>query len=142
MSVDQLLGPPPPLQVVLRPSLSVTIRDVKPSVKLRCRPTRRNPSTCTARLFSKTPTSHSLAIALAAVSLALAITACGSSSTSSGATTSSSAAHANGYVYWASNQTIGRASLNGTSVNQRFITGVSRPHMIAITSRYSDAPDR
>jgi virginiamycin B lyase len=55
----------------------------------------------------------------------------------SGGSSSSPGAHVSAYVYWANsnNSTIGRANLNGTGVNQRFITGVS-PRMVAVTSRY------
>ena len=38
------------------------------------------------------------------------------------------------YIYWANDYTIGRASLNGTDVNQRFITGTNVPAGLALTS--------
>ncbi len=66
--------------------------------------------------ISRTPGSH--AIALVAVSVALAITACGSSGRPGRVTAPGSAAQASAYIYWASNNTIGRANLNGTGVRQ------------------------
>jgi low-density lipoprotein receptor class B len=41
-----------------------------------------------------------------------------------------------GHLYWANDYSIGRANLNGTGVNQRFITGASFPDAIAAGSRY------
>jgi virginiamycin B lyase len=38
-------------------------------------------------------------------------------------------------VYWANNHTIGRAKLDGTGVNQRFITGADSPDALAIDSK-------
>ena len=83
--------------------------------------------------ISKTPSGHSRAIVLEAVSLALAIAACGSSSKSGSAAAPGSDAQASAYVYWANN-TIGRGSLNGTSVNQHFIAA-GRVRMVAVASR-------
>jgi virginiamycin B lyase len=41
------------------------------------------------------------------------------------------------YIYWASdNNTIGRVNLNGTGVNQPFITGASGPVGVAVNSKY------
>ncbi len=42
------------------------------------------------------------------------------------------------YIYWTNEKgnEIGRANLNGTGVNQRFITGASFPDAIAAGSRY------
>ena len=42
------------------------------------------------------------------------------------------------YIYWTNEEgnEIGRANLNGTGVNQRFITGASFPDAIAAGSRY------
>ena len=71
-----------------------------------------------------------------AVSLALTITACGSSVKSGSGSAPGSPAQASAYVYWANNNTIGRANLNGTGANQRFITGARRTRMVAVTARY------
>lgn len=63
---------------------------------------------------------------LGAAAAALALTGC-----------LATAAHAGGYVYWTANgSTFGRANLNGTAANQRFIAGASRPRMLAVTARY------
>jgi hypothetical protein len=42
------------------------------------------------------------------------------------------------YIYWSNEygSTIGRANLNGTGVNQRFITAANRPDALVIDSRY------
>jgi hypothetical protein len=51
------------------------------------------------------------------------------------------AAQANAYVYWTANgSTFGRANLNGAGADQRFIVGVSRPRMVAVTSRPCGLP--
>jgi hypothetical protein len=41
-----------------------------------------------------------------------------------------------GYLYWTYNDQIGRASLDGTGVDQRFITGASGAGMLAVSGGY------
>ena len=36
------------------------------------------------------------------------------------------------HIYWTTNSTIGRANLDGTGVNQSFITGATRPDGVAV----------
>ena len=74
---------------------------------------------------------QALTLATAAAGITL-LAAC------SGGSSSSSGAHVSAYVYWANsnNSTIGRANLNGTGVNQRFITAANRPDALVIDSRY------
>jgi virginiamycin B lyase len=42
------------------------------------------------------------------------------------------------HIYWTNEHggAIGRANLNGTDVNQRFITGASSPTALAVSSHY------
>src|ERR1022692_3048582 len=74
---------------------------------------------------------QALTLATAAAGITL-LAAC------SGGSSSSSGAHVSAYVYWANsnNSTIGRANLNGTGVNQRFITGANVPDGVAVSSKY------
>ena len=68
-------------------------------------------------------------ILAAAVAGIAVLAACGGGSSSSPGT------QASAHVYWASNNMIGRANLNGTGASPRFIS-VRRARMIAVTSRY------
>jgi sugar lactone lactonase YvrE len=45
---------------------------------------------------------------------------------------------AGGYVYWANNasNTIGRARLDGSAINQNLITGLGSPAGLAVSGRY------
>jgi len=72
---------------------------------------------------------QALILAAAVAGIAL-LAACGGGGGGSG----SSGALASAYIYWADNtHTIGRASLNGTGVNQRFLTvRRGRPYGLAV----------
>src|ERR1039457_3756715 len=74
-------------------------------------------------------------ILVAAVAGIVLLAACG------GGSSGSSGAHASTYIYWANSNgsMIGRADLNGTGVNQRFITGIG-PRVVAVTSHYIYSP--
>jgi hypothetical protein len=88
----------------------------------------------------KTPSRHSLAIAPAAVSCAqligrrwLAVAALAPALTVSGCL--GSAAQASAYVYWTANgRTFGRANLDGSGADQRFITAPGHPRGVAVDS--------
>jgi virginiamycin B lyase len=53
-----------------------------------------------------------------------------------GGSARSSPVPASGYLFWTNRNWIGRARLNGTGVNQRFITGAAGAAMLAISSGY------
>jgi hypothetical protein len=75
-------------------------------------------------------------ILVAAVAGIVLLAACG------GGSSGSSGAHASTYIYWANSNgsTIGRADLNGTGVNQRFITGADVPDGWRSAPRTSTGP--
>jgi virginiamycin B lyase len=73
-------------------------------------------------------------LAAAVTGTALLAAACGG-----GSPASSLLACGSGYLYWANIRgpaPIGRARLDGTDVNQKFITGAAAPGMIAVSSGY------
>jgi virginiamycin B lyase len=73
--------------------------------------------------------------------LSVIVTAVGAASllaAGSGAAVASAApTHtARGYIYWTNGHWIGRATLNGTDVNQKFITGASLPVGVTVADGY------
>jgi hypothetical protein len=69
--------------------------------------------------------------AAAVTVIALLAAACAGHSTAS-----SSPATGSGHIYWTNGYWIGRASLDGTGVNQRFITGAADTDAVAVADGY------
>jgi len=54
----------------------------------------------------------------------------------SGETLAAPSVVGSGHIYWANDYNIGRANLNGTGVDQKFITGASNPDAMTAGSGY------
>src|ERR1700734_1376748 len=71
-----------------------------------------------------------LSVLCAAAAAAVLMTA------GTGAAAASPAAPGHGYIYWTNGHWIGRAHLNGTDVDQNFITGAHYATGIAVSAGY------